>query len=85
MQVINLDTVVSPDIFFLWEKQYKYSSLPEDKKYFLSRILNLDPKKENIQELKSIFLYILQKQNVDVEICDKDVVWLFNYFVSKFA
>lgn len=84
MKVINLDNVESPDIFYLWNIEYKYLFNSRDKSFYLKNILKLDSKKENKEELKAIFKIILEKQNIFVEIIDQDIKGLFDYFNSKF-
>ena len=84
MKIIDLDKVESPDIFLLWENEYKYQFDEIDRKYYLDNIKKLDYKKNNHNELKNIFETILKKQNIFINISDSDVEWLFNYFNYKF-
>ena len=73
------------DIFYLWKTKYEYQFSLEDKKFFLQEILNLNEKDKNfLKKIKKIFIKILKKQNLKVDIQDNDLFWLLNYFLMKY-
>lgn len=84
MKIINLDNIKNPDVFYLWNNEYKYLENDDDKKYYLKNILSLDSKFDNTEKLKAIFKNILEKQNILIEIKNEDIIWLFSYFNSKY-
>ncbi|MDR1987668.1 MAG: hypothetical protein LBQ24_02665 [Candidatus Peribacteria bacterium] len=45
----------------------------EDKEYYLASIQNLNPKKDNTENLIKIFQFILQKQNKGIQVVKEDV------------
>jgi hypothetical protein len=70
--------------FLLWDNEYRYKYNLEDKEYYLASIQNLNPKKDNTENLIKIFQFILQKQNKGIQVVKEDVYWLFNFFNATF-
>lgn len=81
MKVVNLDDIQIHK-FYLWEKLYQYQIREEDKKYYISCLLELNTKKDNTEKLLEIFKNILEKQNLSVKLLSNDIKWLFNFFNS---
>lgn len=81
MKVVNLDNIQIYK-FYLWEILYQYQFREEDKKYYISSLLELDTKKDNTEKLLKIFKNILEKQNLSVKLLKNDIKWLFNFFNS---
>ncbi len=82
MKKIDLDSKSYE--FFLGEDKCNYKYCEEDKKYYLSSILELNEKENNNDNLKEIFSFILKKQNPLIIITKNDIVPLFNFFNSIF-
>jgi len=85
MKIIDLNKFKNKeyDLFFLGEKQYKYTPSAEDKIYFLEELKKLNIKKDLQKSWIKVFKKLLSRENININITENDLFSLINYFSWK--